>query len=178
MESEPVDPTGLGLVFGTYEDGQKMIGAHSDVYFSEIDVSWPMVKYFCCLTEDANPSYWDADYARRQWGSVICPPGMLITFMIPIQWHPHRKPVYPLIAPKVPLPGDTLINSSAETEFFRPIRIGDQLNFVDEVIDLSPPKKVRVGTGHFITTVMTYRNQTGDVVAKNKNVMFRYQAEG
>jgi len=172
------DVTGLGLVFGTYEDAQKMIGARSDVYFAQIEVGWPMIKYFCALTEDGNPSYWDEEYATRQWGGIICPPGMLITFMIPIQWHPDGLPEYPLIAPKVPLPGDTIINSSVETEFVRPIRAGDHLNFVDEVLDVSPEKPTRVGPGHFITTVMTYRNQNGAVVARNKNVMFRYQAEG
>jgi acyl dehydratase len=78
------------------------------------------------------------------------------------------------LATQVPLPGDTLINVSTETEFIRPIRAGERLNVTDEVADVTPEKQTRLGKGHFITTVATFRNEKGAVVAKNTNVMFRF----
>jgi acyl dehydratase len=170
------EQTGLGVITGTYEEAKAMIGFVSEPTYAEVGVNWPMIKYFCALVEDANPSYWDPEFANKQWGDIICPPGMLITYMIPIRWRPSGAAEYPVIATKVPLPGPTLINFSAETEFFKPIRIGMHLNFVDEVLDISQEKETRVGIGHFVTTVMTYRDADGDIVAKNTNVMYRYKA--
>jgi acyl dehydratase len=172
------DRTGMGVARGTYADAKQMIGHRSDVQFAEIEVNWPMIKYFCALTEDGNPSYWDTGFAAQQWGGIIAPPGMLMAWLMPIQWRPGGGSGAPLIATQVPLPGETLINVSTETEYLIPIQAGDHLNMVDEVVDITPEKKTRLGTGHFITTLATYRNQRGQVVAKNTNVMFRYTTKG
>ena len=162
------------FTLGTYEEGLKMIGAKSEVRFSEIEVNWPMIKYYCAMVEDANPAYWDREYAQRQWGGQVAPPGMLQVWMSRIQWKPGGVTPSPSLADSIPLPGDTLINVSTEAEFLRPVRIGDVLNVVDEVISISPEKTTRLGTGHFVTTVATYRNQRGEVVARNTNNLFRF----
>jgi len=162
------------FTMGTYEEGLKMIGARSEVRFSEIEVSWPMIKYYCAMVEDANPSYWDKEYAQRQWGGQVAPPGMLQVWMSRIQWKPGGVTPSPSLADSIPLPGDTLINVSTEAEFLRPVRVGDVLNVVDEVVSISPEKTTRLGTGHFVQTVATYRNQRGEVVARNINQLFRF----
>jgi len=177
VAEEQEKQTGLGIVTGTVEEARAMIGHVSEPTYAEVGVNWAMIKYYSALIEDANPSYWDQEFATKQWGDIIAPPGMLITYMIPINWRPQGTVDYPVIATKVPLPGPTLINFSAETEFFKPIRIGMHLNFVDEVLDISEEKATRVGVGHFVTTVMTYRDSDGDTVAKNTNVMYRYTAK-
>ena len=176
MATEQEDRTGLNLVRGSYEEGQKMIGAKGDVVFSEVEVNWPMIKYYCALTEDGNPSYWDPDWAEQQWGSIISPPGMLMAWTMPIQWKPGGVASVPMLATQVPLPGETLINVATEAEYFRPIHVGDQINVVDEVVEITPEKRTRLGVGHFITTLATYRNQRGEIVATNKNQMFRFSA--
>lgn len=162
------------FTFGTYEEALKMIGAKSDVRFSELDVNWPMIKYYCAVIEDANPSYWDLEFARRTWGGIISPPGMLQVWMQRLQWKPGGVTPAPSLADSIPLPGDTLINVSTEAEFYQPVRLGDRLNVVDEVVAISPEKTTRLGVGHFVTTVATYRNQRGEIVARNTNQLFRF----
>ena len=72
------------------------------------------------------------------------------------------------------LPGKSVINVGTETEFFRPIKLGEVLNAVDELIDVSDEKTTKLGIGNFVTTKATYRNGKGEVVATNTNTMFRF----
>ena len=166
------------FTMGTYEEGLRMIGARSEVRFSECEINWPMIKYYCALVEDANPSYWDREWAQQQWGGLIAPAGMLQVWLSRIQWKPGGVRPSPSLADSIPLPGDTLINVSTEAEFLRPMRIGDVLNVVDEVVAITPEKTTRLGTGHFVTTVATYRNQRGETVARNTNQLFRFTKSG
>ena len=174
QEAPAKNPTGFNLKFGTYEQAKAMIGTRSDVLFADTEVNAPMIRYYAALLEDANPSYWDEDFARQAWGGIPSPPGMLMSWLMPLPWKPSGRADAPLLATQVPLPGDTLINVSTETEYFRPIRAGDLLSVTDEVKDVTREKQTRLGKGHFITTVATFRDQKGQVVAKNTNVMFRF----
>ena len=81
-----------------------------------------------------------------------------------------------MLATRVPLPGDTIINISTDSEFFRPMKAGDRLTVEEEVVDITPEKRTRIGIGHFITTQSTFRNQHGELAARNRNVLFRFTA--
>ena len=39
---------------------------------------------------------------------------------------------------------------------------------------VSPEKRTRLGIGHFVETLETYRRQDGDVVATSRNTLFRF----
>jgi len=45
---------------------------------------------------------------------------------------------------------------------------------VEELVSVSPEKKTRLGVGHFVQTLETFRRQDGTVVAKNRNTLFRF----
>ena len=162
------------FTYGTYEQALAMIGATSEVRFADVEVNWAMIRQYCGLVEDANPTYWDADYAASRYGGMIAPPGMLQVWMMRAQWKPGGVEPGPSLADSIPLPGDTLINVGTEAEFLRPVRVGDVLSVVDEVTAITPEKTTRLGRGHFVTTVATYRNQRGEVVARNTNQLFRF----
>jgi acyl dehydratase len=173
------DDTDWHLVYGTYEEAKAMIGTKGEVAEAEVTVEWPMIKYFSASVMDANPSYWDADFAQKQWGGIIAPPGMLMTWYFPIPWRPSGRPSFPGLAPKVPLPGPNMLNQSTESEFFDHVRVGQRLSFYDEVIGVSPEKRAGVGPGHFVTTTMTFLDDSGERVATNTLTVFRYTpAEG
>ena len=163
------------FTMGTYEEGLRMIGARSEVRFADVEVNWPMITQYCGVIEDANALYWDLDLATARFGGMVSPPAMLQVWMMRAQWKPGGVTPAPSLADSIPLPGDTLINVGTEVEYLRPIRTGDRLNVVDEVTAISPEKTTRLGTGHFVTTVATYRNQRGEVVARNTNQLFRYR---
>lgn len=155
-----------------------MIGTRTDVQFSEGEVNWAMIKYFCSATEDANASYWDPEFARDAWAGVISPPALLVHWLLPAPWRPGQQSggqiVAPVLGTSVPLPGDTVINVSTEYEYRRPIRVGDRLTMVEELTDVSPEKTTRLGVGHFVTTLATYRDQHGEVVALHTNTLLRF----
>ncbi len=165
----------IRLAFGSYEEAKAWIGRRSAIQFCEDEVNWPQIKYFCSLVRDGNPNYWDEDEARGRYGAIISPPGMLMVWSMPARWRPDGVPEQPLLATQVPLPGDTLINVSTETEFLRPMKVGDRLNVEEEVLDISPEKRTRLGVGHFVVTMGTYRNQRGELIARHRNVLFRFR---
>lgn len=175
-QTEAADPIEAELVFGTYDDAVAAIGMKSEVAFGEAEVNWPMVKTFCSLVEDTNASYWDAEYATSTWGGLVAPPAMLLTWLVPLQWRPDGVTALPFVGPKVPLPGNSSINVSSETTYLRPVQLGETLNIMEEVTEVSPEKTTRLGTGHFVTTESTVRNARGEVLATRMNVMFRFQA--
>src|SRR6201992_259819 len=73
-----------------------------------------------------------------------------------------------------PLRGHTLINAANDVEFVEPIVEGDLLAVVEELVSVSPEKTTRLGVGHFVQTLETYRRQDGTVVAVNRNTLFRF----
>lgn len=74
----------------------------------------------------------------------------------------------------VPLPGHHIINASTTTELERRPRVGDHVWIVEEIVSLSDEKTTRLGTGVFITSLTTYTDQHGENIARNTNVLFRY----
>ncbi len=162
--------------FGACEEGRAWIGRKTEVRACEDEVNWQAIKYFCALVRDGNPNYWNADEARRRHGAIISPPGMLMVWLMPLPWRPEGRVEDAMIATMAPLPGNTLINVSTDSEFFVPMKVGDRLTVQEEVLDVTPEKNTSLGRGHFLATLATVRNQNGAVVATNRNVMFRFTA--
>ena len=159
------DVTGLGLAFGSAEEGRAWIGRSSEPRPAEAPVCEAMIRNYCALVEDANPAYWEHG---------VSPPGLLMAYGFPTPWRPGGRAATNLFAMRVPLPGRHIINVSTDTEFHRHATIGDRVRVADEVVDVSEEKRTRLGEGHFITTRSTYRLDDGDELATNVNVLFRY----
>ena len=149
------------LAYGVYDDAVKMLNKPGEKVVAEFSVNWEMIKIYCSMVEDSNASYWDEDYANKQWGGIVAPPGLLLTWAMALQWHPHKEREHYFIAMKIPLPGDTLINVATDTEFH-------------ELIDVSEEKKTRLGVGHFLTTKAKFFNQRDQLIAEQTNSLFRY----
>ncbi len=172
----PKDTSGLNLNIGTYEEAKSWVGSSTKVAFGEVEVNTAMIQYYCSSIEDGNRTYWDRDFADKYWGGPVAPPGMIQTWTIPLQWRPEGTNSVSAMAVKVPLPGDKPINVSTEFEYFRPIRVGDIVNITDKLVDISGEKTTKIGIGHFVTTEAEYRNQKGELLAKNTNIFFRYRS--
>ncbi len=166
--------TGYDVAFGTYEEAQAMVGMTTPVRFGEVPVDLSLIRHFAAMVQDANASFWDEEFASTLWGDVVAPPAMLMTWVMPLEWKPGGGRPVPLLTARVPLPGETFINVENDTEYFLPIRRGDRLNVVEELVDVSSAKRTAVGAGHFVTTRSTYRRDDGAVVARMTNVLFRF----
>jgi acyl dehydratase len=169
-------PTGYDIATGTYEQARAMVGQTTPVRFGEEAVNGAMARQFAALVHDASAGYWDPEFAEGWWGGTVAPPAMLMTWLMPLEWRPGGAVPVPLLTARVPLPGDTFVNASNETEYFLPVCEGDRLNVVEELVDVSPEKRTALGTGHFVTTKSTVRRQDGAVVAVMTNVLFRFSA--
>ena len=178
MSDDAPDET-YGLNVGTYEDGLQWVGRSGAVRFAELAVNQAMVRNFVSAIEDPNELYWDDATASRVCGAPVAPPAMMTTWVTPRAWAPGASDgsgTAMLVA--VPLPGDSMINMSSEFEFFDHVRIGDRLNVVETVEAVSEEKTTRVGKGHFLTVVSTFRRETGEMVASQRNVIFRFWSAG
>jgi uncharacterized protein len=150
-----------------------MVGVRTEPRFAGTAVSAARIQHFASMVRDANPAYWDEDFAQRVWGGVVAPPALLIGLLMPPPWVPGGDRPVASIAIRIPLPGSAIINAANDTEYLAPIVEGDRLSVVEEVVSLSPEKRTRLGVGHFIDTLETYyRDETP--VATSRNTLFRY----
>lgn len=167
-------PVRFELAYGTYDDALQMVGTRTEPRYAGTAVSASRIQHFAAMVRDSNPSYWDEDFARRQWGGLLAPPGLLMGWLIPPPWQPNGRPPLAAIALRVPLPGTTFINAANDAEFPCTIVEGDRLNVVEEVVSVSPQKRTRLGVGHFVETCDEFRREDGTLVAINRNTLFRF----
>ena len=166
--------SGYSLPLGTLAEARAMVGRRTAPRRAEAEVSWGMVKHFCAMTHDANPSYWDPSFATSQWGGLVAPPAMLMTWLMPVEWSPTSASPEPMLPARVPLPGASMVNGSNDTTYFLPVLVGDRLTVEEELVSVSEEKSTRLGVGHFVETLSVYRNQDGTVVAEVRNTLFRF----
>ena len=150
-----------------------MVGVASEPRTAGTMVSAARIQIFAAMVRDGNRSYWDAEFAATTWGGLLAPPALLMGWLTPPPWEPTGQPPA-AIALRVPLPGTTFINAANDAEFPLPIVEGDRLTVVEEVVSVSPEKRTRLGTGHFVETLDTFTRQDGAVVARNRNTLFRF----
>jgi acyl dehydratase len=162
------------LTYGTYEDALRMVGATSAPRTAARAVSAARIQLFAAMVNDGNRSYWDHEFARDRWGGLLAPPALLMGWLIAPPWQPGGRAPATAMALRVPLPGTTFINAANDVEFMVPIVEGDVLTAVEELVSVSPEKRTRLGVGHFVETLETYRNQDGAVVAASRNTLFRF----
>ncbi|MCX2931810.1 MaoC family dehydratase N-terminal domain-containing protein [Mycobacterium sp. CVI_P3] len=159
---------------GTYEDAVAMIGVQQQIQFGEVPVSLALIRVFAATVEDPNPAYWDIAEARRLWGGIGAPPGMLHGWVMPLLWRPDGREERTALSARIPLPGTSLINVSTDVEYFDFARPGDTINVTETMTAVSGEKSTRLGVGHFVTTLAIYRTGTGARIADYRNTLFRY----
>lgn len=148
-----------------------------------LEVNEYLIRHWCETLEDGNPLYLDEEYAKsRGYNSVLAPPGsFMTTFAMQFRWPwppGDREPaphIHYDIKDALGLPVGII--DSIEVEMGVPLQVGDRLNVSQQLIDISPWKKTRVGEGHFWTMDRFYRNQRGELVARERMSAFGYGKE-
>ena len=141
-------------------------------------VNQPMIRHWAAAFEDANPVYTDPEFARStRFGGVVSPPLMLQTWTMPTPkltgigergGSPTEGSVNVLAALDEAGYVATLATNS-EFEVARYLRLGETVSAETIFESVSERKKTRLGPGHFVTWVTTYR--VGDEVVGRQ--MFR-----
>ena len=128
--------------------------------------------------ENANPLYWDDEVATELTGGPIAPPTMISAWQRPHHWQPgqtkQKLPFQVHFDLKELLGTPEAIMSQNTLVFFDPVRIGDVITTVQVLTNVSEEKTLKIGTGHFWDIDAEYRNQDGDLVAKESITGFGY----
>jgi acyl dehydratase len=161
------------------EQQKGLIGIESEPRPAAYPVNEIMAQFWCEMVEDANPIYFDEGYARSTWlkGKFAPPPMILIWRMAPV-W-PERTQANPLSKLGLEEAGCTAtIAVNAVQEYHQPLRYGDALTATTQIASVGDEKTTRLGTGHFVTTMDTFRNQHGQVVGTHSFTLFVYAPHG
>ncbi len=146
--------------FLTDEMREQAIGVESEP--STMEVEKGAIVNFAQAIGDTNPVYNDEMAARKsRFGTLITPPTFLRCM----------RSVQPAIPFEIPF--DRLLDGGSDWEYFRPVRAGDRITAVAKVVDISE-RAGRIGLMIFIKTLITYRNQFGEIAATQTNTLIRY----
>jgi acyl dehydratase len=149
-------------------------------------VNQPMIRHWAAAFDDANPVYTDpAAAAGSRFGAVVAPPLMLQTWTMP-------TPVLEGIAERggSPVPTEegvgplavldeagftATLATGSEFEFVRYLRLGDEVSAETVIESISGEKSTRVGPGHFVAWVTTYRDGAGEVVGRQRFRILKFR---
>jgi len=144
---------------------RRMIGVVSEPYTFEVEKG-DIVRYARAIDE-TNPLFCDEVAARRmRYGGIIAPPTYLIVMRIIEAQVANRRSLWQI-------PYTRSLDGGSDWTYFEPIRAGDRLTATTKIAELYE----RDGAwGHmlFIVTEITYANQFGQVVVKQRDTGIYY----
>ncbi len=128
--------------------------------------SMDAIRHFAYGTSDDNPLWLDADYAAKSIaGRILAPPGFICSVLYPFL---HGAPV------AVPL---TSLIGEVSVEWFRPIRLGDQMAAGIHQLEVSQSLDRQGRPMVFIPAETKYTNQHGELVAVAHGTVVRIAHE-
>ena len=146
-------------------------------------VNAPMIRHFIEAMGDENPIYVDEEAARAAGrdGIVAPPPMISVWLMAGYRAHIAARSAPPADSPfekLLALLGDAgftgVVATNDEQTYHRELRPGDQLTMSAVIEDVSPCKQTALGPGHFVTTLRTFRDADGEVVAEQRFRILRF----
>ncbi|WP_007024008.1 bifunctional MaoC family dehydratase N-terminal/OB-fold nucleic acid binding domain-containing protein [Saccharomonospora iraqiensis] len=164
-------------------------------------VNVPMIRHWVEAMGDANPIHLD-DAAARATGrpGVVAPPAMAQAWTMR-GYAAHRAAqdgaddtgdidgdgdtdgTAPTVLDEMFALLDeagftSVVATDSDQEFVRELVPGDHLSVSETLESVSPEKTTALGTGHFLTSLRTYTDQHGDVVATQRWRILRFRPAG
>ena len=165
---------------GVYEKVLAMVGEEAGPFMAVNEVNRPMIRHWCEAMQDGNPLYNDDEYARQnRYGGIIAPPQMVQALCMAPLWPKVERndPMGKSVRMMMDAGYSGVVATTTSQEYFRPMRLGDQLSFTLKFVSMSPEKTTRLGTGHFLTWEYTYRNQDSDIVCIQPFTVLMFKPE-
>lgn len=141
-------------------------------------VNQPMIRHWAAAFEDHDPVYTEPVFAAKtRFGGIVAPPLMLQTWTMPTPkltgigergGSPTEGGVN-VLAPLDEAGFVATLATNSEFEVLRYLRLGESVSAETILESVSERKSTRLGPGHFVTWVTTYR--VGDEVVGRQ--MFR-----
>lgn len=128
------------------------------------------IRYFALALGDENPVYYDQSAAvQAGYPDVVAPP----TFVVESCQYAHRAPDgdgYIGHEWRLPVENCRLIRAGNEYEFMQPVHPGDEVSVTFKLESIEERSRSRGGSQLFVTSLGTYMNQRGEVLATNREV--------
>ena len=169
------------------EEARVQIGKETQPLPSPVAVEQAHIDHWLEVFEDANPVYWDEEYAKKsRYHGLIAPPAMMLSLTMPFKWTAHGGHTDPTdeniqrgtyFKMKRLLGYTNTIVGNSRIEWYLPLRLGDKFSSYEVVRDVSSLKKTRLGTGRFWTTDLILKNQHDKVVGKQSWTSFGYNTD-
>ena len=149
-------------------------------------VNQPMIRHWAAAMEDQNPVYTDAAFAAAtRFGGIVAPPMMLQTWTMPtpqIRGIAARggSPVEGgtnMLAPLDEAGFIATLATNSEFEIVRYLRLGEVISSTMVIESISEKKKTRIGPGHFLTWVTTFRDEQGAVVGRQTFRILKFKPD-
>lgn len=148
---------------------QELVGKESGKIEGPDRVCRSMIRQWCEVMEDANPLYWDEEYASKsKYGGIIAPPTMNQAWTLDPLWPEMEFPWMPhdVAVEMFDEAGYTEVVATEQTmEFIKPLRLGDKVSAKIKFVGVSPYEhKTPMGAGHYLDILYTFTNQNDEVV--------------
>jgi uncharacterized OB-fold protein/acyl dehydratase len=139
-------------------------------------VNVPMIRHWCDAMGDTNPAYLDEAVAKAtRHGGLVAPAAMLQAWCM-------DKPggeLHDLVTEVMDAFNDagftSVVATNYEQDYHRELRPGDLLREERTVEDVSELKQSKLGAGHFVTMLNTYRDERGDIVGTSRMRVLRFR---
>ena len=147
-------------------------------------VNQPMIRHWAYALADMNPVYLDPEFAAAsRFGGIVSPPVMLQTWTMP---SPKLEGIgerggAPLEITNNPTAFldeagySSTVATNSEFEIERYPRLGDVISATSVFEDVSDEKKTAKGTGFFLTWLITYTDQNGEVLGRQRFRVLRFR---
>ncbi len=167
------------------EYGKQFIGKETKLVQGRYPVEYDPIRRYCHMMNDDNPLYLDPAYAKKAgYRDVVCPPLLVSYFAGQGIWPPAAEagPGGPAAIPRLGIAHAAKsprsdINMATETEFLKPVIVGDRLSSYRRVGEpyMKAIKRDTEALWFVSETVIT--NQKGEDVAIGKTIMVGWRRE-
>jgi uncharacterized protein len=148
-------------------------------------VNLPMIRHWAAAFEDWNPVYTDPERASRsRFGGIVAPPLMLQTWVM-------ATPLITGIADRGGSPVEAegsaplavldeagyrgTLATNSEFEIVRYLRLGEVITAESTFESISEEKQTRLGPGRFVTWSTVYKDETGEVVGRQRFRILKFK---
>ncbi|GAA3129935.1 bifunctional MaoC family dehydratase N-terminal/OB-fold nucleic acid binding domain-containing protein [Streptosporangium carneum] len=143
-------------------------------------VNRPMIRHWVEAMEDGNPIYLDDEAARATGRAGVVAPASMIQAWTMRGYAATMTPTdaggFGELVSLLAEGGYTsVVATDSELEFHRELVPGDHVSMREVVESISPEKNTGLGAGRFVTTLKTYRDQDGEIVATQRWRTLRFR---
>ena len=160
---------------------QAFVGRRLGLAHGQDPVNVPMIRHWVEAMEDPNPVYLDEATARATGRpGVVAPASMMQAWTMrgyAATVHPSatRTAFHELTDLLTEGRYTSVVATDSDFELVRELAPGDRVSAEEVVEDISAEKATALGEGRFVTTVRTYRDADGEVVATQRWRTLRFR---